>query len=173
MPIFTQSRVNLFCEYTEEFEARRRTFWHDCMTLKVEELGFYWLMWFWLSYITSKIPVFQQNTDSLLPCWKNTLFSLFNLACGFLISAFRGVPQWLVFAPPADVPCSRPSFSLQLPWGVRLSICFGAWLQPVHLPSLHRPLLSFAGHGAAAGPRSQQPGTLPLRLCSNIHLILL
>lgn len=102
------------------------------------------------------------------------LFCVSGSAGGFLVSgAFRSIPQWLIFASPADVPSSRLRHPLQLPWGFCPGFSLSTRPQPVHLPSLHRPLLCFSGHGAASGPCSQQPRTLPLRLCSNIHLILL
>lgn len=96
---------------------------------------------------------------------------------GFFISGALGpLPQRLIFTSPADVPTGRLSLSLQLPRGV----CPGIRLRrcrrrphPVRLPGLHCPLLSFSGHGAAAGPWSRQPRTLPRHLCSNVHLILL
>ena len=92
---------------------------------------------------------------------------------GFFISgALRVVSQWLVFASPADVPSLHLGFPLQLPGSLRPDVRRLPRPESVHLPRLHRPLLSFSGHGAAAWPWAQQPRTLPLHLCSNIHLIL-
>lgn len=95
-------------------------------------------------------------------------------AGGFFISgAFGGVPRRLNSASPADIPSGRLSLSLQLPRGLSPDVNLSLGPRPVHLPSLHRPFLGLAGHGAAAGPWPRQPRTLPLRLCSNVHLILL
>lgn len=92
---------------------------------------------------------------------------------GFFISgAFRGVPQQLVSPPSGDVPSGGLCLSLQLPWRVRLSVRLSCRHQPVHVPRLHCPLLGLSSHGAAAGSWSRQPRTLPLRLCSNVHLLL-
>lgn len=116
---------------------------------------------------------FNQN-EIVLP------FNTFLCCChsgpagGLLIpGAFGGVPQQLLSASPADVPASRLGLPLQLPRGVRSGHSRHVWLQPVRLPSIHCPLLSFSGHGAAAGPRPQQPRPLPLCLCSNVHLSVL